>query len=295
LKPFRFMGLPAELRLMVYKRLPRQIKHSEIRYVTGYYASTNEKIGSTVVVITRHLPVAILRTSRQVFAEAHDIVANLIQTFVTESQPRVIGHDTNLVALQELIYLMRTERKAYLVSRSLCLNNRPCSKLTQLQNHLQNGRPFHVNATIRRHFQGHCYLDPSPWEMRQPRDIALFLVQAALATKAGTRAWYDTIATVCFADLDDWKTRSMLRSYVASQVHVPHHTAMSYPAVTRHYKAIKADNMCRLIHAPDREIKITPNGLPVRLNIDNYHADGSFVFEPCMSQEEWFQDWLPSS
>ncbi|KAI4644708.1 uncharacterized protein J4E78_009527 [Alternaria triticimaculans] len=108
------MDLPAELRLMVYKRLPRQIKHTEIRYVTGYYASTNEKIGSTVVVVTRHLPVAILRTSRQVFAEAGGIVANLIRTFVTESQPRVIGHDTDLVALQELIYLMRTERKAYL-------------------------------------------------------------------------------------------------------------------------------------------------------------------------------------
>jgi len=87
----------------------------------------------------------------------------------------------------------------------------------------------------------------------------------------------------------------MLRSYVASQVHVPHHTAMGYPAATRRYKAIKADNLCRLIDAPDGEIRIAPNNLPVKINIDKFHTEGSIVFEPCMSQEDWVQDWLFSS
>ena len=93
-KPFRFMDLPAELRLMIYKRLPRQIKHTEFRYVGSLYDSTfdlyDTTVDSTVILVTRHLPVAILMASRQVYNEAYAIVTSLIQKFVTESQPRVI-------------------------------------------------------------------------------------------------------------------------------------------------------------------------------------------------------------
>ena len=113
-KPFRFMDLPTELRLMVYKRLPRQIKHTEFRYVGSLFDST---VDSTVILVTRHLPVAVLMASRQVHDEAYVIVTSLIQKFVTESQPRVIGHDTHLYALLILKWLIPNEREAYLVSQ----------------------------------------------------------------------------------------------------------------------------------------------------------------------------------
>jgi len=117
-KPFRFMDLPAGLRLMIYKRLPRQIKHTEVRYVGIFHDST---VDSTVILVTRHLPVAILRTSRQIHDEAYAIVANLIRTFVTESQPRAISHDMHLHALHYLTRCITTERKAYPVSQSSSL------------------------------------------------------------------------------------------------------------------------------------------------------------------------------
>lgn len=129
--PFRLMDLPAELRLMAYKRLPRQIKHTELRYVGVLSHHPNTKVVSTVILITRHIPVAILRTSRQVYAEAHDIVAALIRNFVTESQSRVIGHDMRLDALQELLQSVMTERVAFSVSWFLHLHVSLSSELTQ--------------------------------------------------------------------------------------------------------------------------------------------------------------------
>ena len=78
-------------------------------------------IDSTVILITRHLPTAILRTNRQIHDEAYDIVAHLIRTFVTESQPRAISHDMHLHALHFLTRCITTERKAYLVGQSSSL------------------------------------------------------------------------------------------------------------------------------------------------------------------------------
>lgn len=77
-KPFRFMDLPTELRLTIYKRLPRQIKHTKVRYVGGKYPFPAEKVDSTVILITRHLPVAILGISRQIYFEADSIVTDLV-------------------------------------------------------------------------------------------------------------------------------------------------------------------------------------------------------------------------
>jgi len=102
---------------MIYKRLPRQIKHSEVRYVGPSWPDTKIKLDSTFILITRHLPVAILRTSRQVYAEAHGIVTALIQKFVTESEPRAIGRAGHSSVFTVLAASIRTEREALMVSR----------------------------------------------------------------------------------------------------------------------------------------------------------------------------------
>ncbi|KAI8936950.1 hypothetical protein NX059_006178 [Plenodomus lindquistii] len=75
--PFRFMDLPKELRLMVHDHLPRQIKHTRIT-----------EHGSTFVLITRHLPLAILRTSREIHAEASAIVQKLVKEFIVKNPPK---------------------------------------------------------------------------------------------------------------------------------------------------------------------------------------------------------------
>jgi hypothetical protein len=93
---------------MIYKRLPRQIRHTKLRYVTGVSAASSSS-GSTMFLVTRHVPAAILRTSRQVYAEAYDIVTALIQKFVRESHPRAIGHDAGLDALAGLMYVIGDE------------------------------------------------------------------------------------------------------------------------------------------------------------------------------------------
>ncbi|KAI4917726.1 hypothetical protein J4E85_009818 [Alternaria conjuncta] len=267
-KPFRFMDLPTELRLMIYKRLPRQIKHTEFRYVGSLFENT---VDSTVILVTRHLPVAIMRTSRQVHDEAYTIVTSLIQKFVTESQPRVIGHDTHLYALLVLKWLIPNEREAYLA-----------------------GQAYRVSDVVQR-------LDLQPWSSERSRAIAMFMGQATLATKAGTRGWNGIIATVRFADLNDPALGSRLYPHSRSNQGVPIFTSSeaslrspppgSFEGKTMPH--IERDFM--LVHALNGEIKVTPENVPQRPDCPKFFKTGEWKLENCMSQEVWAGEWLPSS
>ncbi|KAI4648406.1 uncharacterized protein J4E79_010028 [Alternaria viburni] len=273
-KPFRFMDLPSELRLMIYKRLPRQIKHTEVRYVgAAAWPFQDKSVDSTVILITRHLPVAILRISRQVYAEAHGIVTALVQTFVTESHPRAIGREDHAEALSVLKFLIVTEREALLTCR-----------------------PYHVSDVIQRHPD----LVSHPWDTRRPRDIAVFLGQTTLAKTPDTGIWVAKIATVDFEKqenvMDTLRTQHS-RSIAPGPLPTP-------PSVLEFFRREYESGLGVLVggsfkgilaYAPNEEYKVTAKNVPVKLNLDKFDLDGTWTLETCMSQDDWIGHWVPSS
>ncbi|KAI4930994.1 uncharacterized protein J4E92_004828 [Alternaria infectoria] len=258
---------------MVYKRLPRQIKHTEVRYMGYSWPDTKVKLDSTFVLITRHLPVAILRTSRQVYAEAHSIVTALIKSFVTESEPRAIGREDNGNAFLVLATLIATERKALLT-----------------------GQPYHVSDVIQRH----PYLASHPWETRRPRDIAIFFGQTALAKTSDTGIWVAKIATVYFQKQENVMDRLRARH---SLIIAPG-PQRTPPSVLEFFRREYESGLGVLVHtsfkgilayAPNEEYKVTAKNVPVKLNVDKFNSDGTWTLETSMSQDDWIGNWVPSS
>lgn len=79
-EPFPFMDLPKDIRLMVYERIPRVIKHHMI---------TDDK-DPDFVIISRSMPLAILRVSKAVHNEAGNIVLKIARTFVLNGPIQVV-------------------------------------------------------------------------------------------------------------------------------------------------------------------------------------------------------------
>jgi hypothetical protein len=83
------MDLPKGLRFMVYERLPRQIKHVELFACS----ETMRLVTPDCILVTKFLSIAILRTCREVHAEANAIVQKLAQDFILLVEPKIIkGH-----------------------------------------------------------------------------------------------------------------------------------------------------------------------------------------------------------
>ncbi|KAF1912753.1 hypothetical protein BDU57DRAFT_333863 [Ampelomyces quisqualis] len=85
-QPFNFMGLPTELRLMVYERIPCHVRHTRISL-----PSNEENPEPLIVLITRTCSTAILRTSRTVYHEAKSVVSKVTNKWIEQQPLRFIS------------------------------------------------------------------------------------------------------------------------------------------------------------------------------------------------------------
>jgi len=83
-KQFQFLDLPKTIRLMVYERLPRQIKH--------HHVIDPSQSEDRFILITRCLPVAILATCKFINAEATNIVRKIQNEFILSQCPQFIAN-----------------------------------------------------------------------------------------------------------------------------------------------------------------------------------------------------------
>ncbi|KAH8704511.1 hypothetical protein GQ44DRAFT_732395 [Phaeosphaeriaceae sp. PMI808] len=90
---FPFMNLPSELRLMIYERLPRTVKHTHVQRTKNQYLDPKAK---ELILITRHVPTSILATCRQVYKEANKIIQRVVKAFILDYQPGFTLPDNNV-------------------------------------------------------------------------------------------------------------------------------------------------------------------------------------------------------
>jgi hypothetical protein len=88
-KPFPFMRLPKDIRLMVYERLPRTVKH--VRIGNCHFQNPADTItDTTTILVVRSTSTMIVATCQEVYDEARSIVHKTIEQWVLEGGVKLV-------------------------------------------------------------------------------------------------------------------------------------------------------------------------------------------------------------
>lgn len=79
-QPFRFLSLPIEIRLMIYERLSRTLKHHTLQ---------SPPENDPVTFITRSIDLSIMRTCKTIYDEGHKVIRRVLRNFIESASPKL--------------------------------------------------------------------------------------------------------------------------------------------------------------------------------------------------------------